>query len=86
LLEDLVVGQPPKQALDNLRQRDITHILVHWGEMERYRSPGNYGFASSVTRELFADLTNAGIVSRVAWPIPSEFVELYEVAPTDNLK
>lgn len=42
---------------DWLAERRISHIYVHWGEIARFRSPGNYGFPEEVTPELFAELT-----------------------------
>jgi hypothetical protein len=33
------------------RQR-ISHVYFDWGEIARYRSPGNYGFSDWVTRDL----------------------------------
>ena len=35
-----------------LRRDRISHVLVNWHELDRYRSPGNYGYSSFTTREL----------------------------------
>ena len=32
-----------------LNARHLSHVYVHWGEVDRYRSPGNYGFPSFLT-------------------------------------
>ncbi len=41
----------------------ITHVCIHWGEIERYRSPGNYGFRSKITQQQVAEFMAAGILS-----------------------
>ena len=38
-----------------LNQEQITYVLVNWSEIERYRSPGNYGFTAFVTKSLVRD-------------------------------
>jgi hypothetical protein len=79
-LEELTIGKSPRQAWQSMRDQSITHILVHWGEIARYRSPGNYGFSPDITRELFQTLTAEKVITPVSWPIPSEVAELYQVA------
>lgn len=43
----------------------ITHVCIHWGEIERYRSPGNYGFRSKITQQQVAEFLAAGILSEM---------------------
>jgi len=57
----------------------VTHVLVNWSELARYRSPGNYGFSYWPTRDDMASLTELGLLRLVSWPIESETAELYEV-------
>ncbi|MFA8017442.1 hypothetical protein [Bremerella cremea] len=45
-----------------LAERDIGWLYVHWGEIERFRSLGNYGFPRDVTREFFSEMENQGII------------------------
>ncbi len=62
-----------------LQERQITHVMINWQEINRYRSPGNYGFSTWPTPEAIAALVDEGLLSRVEWPIDSKSVELYEV-------
>lgn len=45
-----------------LTEQKVRWVYVHWGEIERFRSPGNYGFPPYVTRELFQELEAQGIL------------------------
>lgn len=45
-----------------LAERNIRWVYVHWGEIARFRSPGNYGFPEYVTREWFAELEDQGLL------------------------
>ncbi len=47
--------------------------------MNRYRSPGNYGFSNYVDRALIDQMEANGVLRRVAWPIESIIADLYEV-------
>lgn len=49
-----------------LWEREIEYIFVHWGEIARYRSPGNYGFTPLVQPELF----HAWVRWKVLEPLP----------------
>ena len=53
--ETLARGRTPAEVGRALRERGITHVYVDWFEIERYRSPGNYGFTPFVTPEVFAE-------------------------------
>ncbi len=66
LLENLAAGREPEEFRRVLHDRGISHILVHWAEIARYRSPGNYGFCQFVSEELFELWEKAGILE----PIP----------------
>jgi len=55
---------PPEQTLAVLRAKGITHVLVHWGEILRYRLPGNYGFTSYVQRSRFDQLVQQNVLKR----------------------
>ncbi|MEX1040898.1 MAG: hypothetical protein WDZ51_09725 [Pirellulaceae bacterium] len=55
-----------------LAERRISHLYVHWGEIARFRSPGNYGFPPEVTPELFAELTAQQILGEPTFQIGDE--------------
>ena len=76
-LETMSRGLAPEPIRRALRARGITHIYVDWHEIERYRSPGNYGFTDYVTAELFTRLVAAGVLDRATSPGPRQ--ELYRV-------
>jgi hypothetical protein len=62
IFETLARGRPAAEVGRALRERGITHVYVDWFEIERYRSPGNYGFTPFVTPEVFAELVAAGVL------------------------
>ena len=61
-IEAIAKGRTPGQVGEELRRRGVTHIYVDWFEIERYRSPGNYGFTPFVTPEVFDRLVEAGVL------------------------
>ncbi len=62
-----------------LRQRGITHILVLWAEIHRYRSPKNYGFSDWPQPSDIQKLVDDGSASRVDWEFSGSLAELLEV-------
>jgi hypothetical protein len=75
--ETLARGRSPTEVARALHERGITHVYVDWFEIERYRSPGNYGFTQFVTPKVFSNLVAAGVLE------PAEAIakrqELYRV-------
>jgi 4-amino-4-deoxy-L-arabinose transferase-like glycosyltransferase len=82
-IETIARGRTPDQVLDELRRLGVTHIYVDWTEIERYRSPGNYGFTPFVTPELFARLVEAGVLGPPSRMGPRQ--DLFEVGPSRTL-
>ncbi len=66
ILEQLVAGRTAAEVAAVLAEREITYVFVHWGEIERYRSPGNYGFTDFVQPEVFQRLVASGVLE----PLP----------------
>jgi hypothetical protein len=60
--EVLARGRTPAEVRRELHAQGITHVYVDWFEIERYRSPGNYGFTPFVTPEVFTRLVAAGVL------------------------
>jgi hypothetical protein len=52
IFERLMKDHSRAERLAALEEHGISHILVSWSEIDRYRSPGNYGFTDYVTRAL----------------------------------
>ncbi len=77
----LLAGKPGEQQRTNLRSAGITHIMIHWAEIARYRSPGNYGFSDWPQPADIDEMLEQSVVERVDWPIASEQVELLRVLP-----
>lgn len=48
-LEQIAAGKSGGELIDWLREREVTHVLVHWTEIERIAS--TYGFAPTVSPE-----------------------------------
>jgi hypothetical protein len=75
--EALARGRTVAEVGRALREHGITHVYVDWFEIERYRSPGNYGFTSFVTPKVFAALVAADVLE------PAQAIgtwqELYQV-------
>jgi hypothetical protein len=53
---------PPEVIRATLKMSGITHIVVNWGEILRYRMPGSYGFTAYVQPSRFAELVNQNVL------------------------
>jgi len=60
--ETMAKGRSPEEVRRALEARGVSHVYVDWSEIDRYRSPGNYGFTPFVTPEVFARLVEAGVL------------------------
>ena len=65
IFQRLVEGKTPEQVRTELLSRQIAYVYVDWGEIERYRSPGNYGFTDFVQPAVFDRL----VAQRVLIPL-----------------
>jgi hypothetical protein len=61
----------PDQIRTTLRQHGITHVLVNWSEILRYREPGSYGYTDFAHPDRFEELQAAGILGPPL-PLPDE--------------
>ncbi len=80
LAEDVRRGLDERAILDRLAARGVTHVLAHWGEMERLRR--SYGFDPEIDVHLFQRLSDAGLSERDAFVYPAarkSYATLYEV-------
>jgi hypothetical protein len=80
IFEQLVRDKTDRQARMALAERDISHIFVGWGEVARYRLPGNYGFTKFVARNVFDDLVESGLLQEVP-PLKNNPGQLFRVVP-----
>ncbi len=53
----------PAAVHKELTDRGVTHILINWNEILRYRGPGNYTYTDYVSPERFRQLVDAGVLS-----------------------
>jgi hypothetical protein len=67
LFERLARNRTPEEVRAALADQGISYVFVHWGEIERYRRPGNYGFTDFVRPEVFDRL----VAARVLVPLPT---------------
>jgi len=61
---------PPLRSPDDMQHRlneaGISHIVVNWAEIARFRSKGNYGYTSDLVQpDVFAQLVQLGILRPV---------------------
>jgi hypothetical protein len=63
--------RPAEDIRTTLRQHGITHILVNWSEILRYREPGSYGYTEVAHPSRFAELQAAGILG-APLPLPND--------------
>ena len=50
------------EVRERLRGAGVTHVLVNWREVLRYRLPGSYGYAEYVQPERFEELREGGVL------------------------
>jgi hypothetical protein len=75
--ETLAKNRTPAGVRDALKRLGVTHVYVDWKDIERYRSPYNYGFTDFVQPAEFDRLVGAGVLER---PVSlGEKRELYRV-------
>ena len=72
-------GKSRDEQLAALHERRITHVLIQWTEINRYRKPNNYGFSDWPQPTDIQKLVDDGVVSRVDWGFPLTYAELLEV-------
>jgi hypothetical protein len=62
VFEQLTGQAQPDEILGRLRSAGVTHVLVNWREILRYRLPGSYGYAEYVQPQRFAELQSGGVL------------------------
>lgn len=81
VLEQICKGHTPEEIAAAFGERRISHVYVHWGEIARYRRPGNYGGVPDfITPQWFAALVRQGVF-QTPWEmelIPNQ--QVYPVA------
>ena len=80
-LEQLWAHKSRSERIVAIRDARITHILVHWGELQRYRSLGNYGYSGFVTRSRVHEawVREQGLLRPLSTGLPTQIIELFQV-------
>src|SRR5262249_19439296 len=78
--ETLAKGKSPAEVRDALKRLGVSHVYVDWFDIDRYRSPGNYGFTDFVQPAVFDRLVEAGVLDPPEVMGPRR--ELYRVRPS----
>lgn len=78
---EFAARRTPREAVDWLRRRGVTHVVFGWSEITRLRA--TYGFPPLVTPDWVNELVAAGLVRLAPQSQPSGplAVEIYRVAP-----
>lgn len=81
IFEQWLAGRTGEQRRAILRAQRIRYVLVSWSEIDRYRSPGNYGFSDYVTKTLVRDelVGEQRILRPIDLGVDPDVVELFEV-------
>jgi 4-amino-4-deoxy-L-arabinose transferase-like glycosyltransferase len=65
IFERLARDRSPAEVRKALTDRGISHVYVAWPEIERYRSPGNYGITEFLQPAVFDRLAEARVLERL---------------------
>jgi len=80
VFEQLLQGRSTEERLAAFRAHRISHVFVFWRELDRYRSPGNYGYSDYVTPELMEnEFVRTGLLREIPRPIDPNNSQLFEV-------
>jgi len=81
VFERLMQGRSAEERRAALLEHRISHVLVNWHELDRYREPGNYGYSDYVTRQLVRDelVRGEGLLRPVDLGLDPDNSELFEV-------
>ncbi len=81
IFEQAANGRSPEQVHRWFVDHRVSHIYVHWGEIARYRGPGNYGFTDFVQPQRFQTLVQHGVLAPPAPAIKGHPGQVYRVLP-----
>jgi hypothetical protein len=85
VFEQMMKGRTKKERVAALHENRISHVLVMWYELDRYRSPGNYGYSNYVTRELIqSEFVDNGIFREIKLGLKPGNSQLFEVVGSQS--
>jgi hypothetical protein len=74
-----LAGQTVEAQRRYLAEAGITHVLINWSEIERYRSPGNYGFSDWPQTTDVQQWIDSGIARTLTTPWDSRSVQILKI-------
>lgn len=77
--EAWLADKDAEQQRTALNAAGITHLLINWTEIQRYRSPGNYGFSSWPQPSHIEQLVADKILKPIEWTNAQTGTQLFEV-------
>jgi len=78
MFEQLARERTPREVSRALGKLNISHVFVDWGEISRYRSPGNYGITEFLQPKAFQRLTETGVLVELP-PLPESTGQMFRV-------
>lgn len=80
VFEAMMKNRTRDERLTALREKRISHVFIFWYELERYRSPGNYGYSDYVTPELIQrEFVEQGMLREIPLGLDPGNSQLFEV-------
>ena len=80
VFETMLRDRAGTERVHVLRARRISHVFISWHELDRYRSPGNYGYSDYVTPELVrSEFVAQGILREIPLGLDPGNSQLFEV-------
>ncbi|MEO8269288.1 MAG: hypothetical protein ABI557_06180 [Aureliella sp.] len=79
-----LLNEEPEQQRENLARAGVTHVLINWSELARYRSPGNYGFSEWPQRDDIKRLVSDQVLRPLASPFDAQNAEVFEVVQSND--
>jgi hypothetical protein len=61
--ESLMANHTTSERKRALADLGVDYVAVSWSEIDRYRSPGNYGFTDYIQPALFEELVQTGVLA-----------------------
>ncbi len=80
VFETMMKNHTKDERMTALREKRISHVFIFWYELERYRSPGNYGYSDYVTPELVEqEFVERGMLREIPLGLDPGNSQLFEV-------
>ena len=73
--------RPAGEIRKKLREEGITHVLVNWQEIVRYRPSSSYGYTDFVAPRRFLELARMGVLSPAKTLAYGDYAKLSESEP-----